>query len=476
MIVVGGGITGLSVAHALESTLEGIDADVTLLEASEHLGGNILTEKRSGFVLDAGPDAWVATKPHATRLARELGLEKELIGTNPDTRKVYIAHAGRLHAMPEGLVLGVPTAVRPMVETELFSWDAKLRMGLDLVIPPRRFGPDDDESIADFVGRRLGEEVSDRLVGPLLSGIFAGDAEALSIRATFPQFVEAEAKYGSLIRAMRAQARERAAAAGGASVKPPSMFVSLAGGMADLPTTLAHKLRFATVETSSPVEVVERLPLGDARGPWLVQTPGADRFADAVALTAPLHVAARLVGAEDPSLGAALSDFHYASTATVFLGYRRRQVAHPLDGVGFIVPRSMQRPILASTWVSSKWSHRAPAQHVLLRVFLGGAHGEHVLDREDDDLLGLAESELDRLMGLSAPRVLGRVFRFPRRSPQPVVGHLGKVARVRRLLADRPGLFVAGNGFEGTGIPDCIKQAEAVAEEIRDLARADQHP
>lgn len=466
--IVGGGVTGLALAHALEKTLAGVPSEVCLLEASPRLGGNVHTFIHNGFVADGGPDSWVATKPHATALAKELGLEDELIGTIPENRRVYIAWGGKLHALPEGLVLGIPTEILPMVGTDLFSWDAKLRMALDLVVPPRTFGPGDDESIAAFVGRRLGDDVADRLVGPLLSGIFAGDAGDLSIRATFPQLVDAEQKHGSLVRAMRVQLRERRSKSGERG-GAPSMFLSLKRGMSDFVTTLAHRLRDAVVVTDAPVTRVEALPEGDPRGRWALTVAHGDaRFADVVVGTTPAYAFADPVRTLDPALADALSALTYVSTATVFLGFKKRDVAHPLDATGFIVPRSMGRPMLASTWVSSKWEHRAPSGHVLVRVFFGGAEGERLLDRDDAELAELARTELGAFVGLSGRPAFTKVFRFDKKSPQPLVGHLGRVSKVKERLAMHPGLHYCGNGFDGSGIPDCVKQAEAIARVIAD--------
>src|SRR4051812_7527761 len=239
VVIVGGGITGLATAHALEKSGERFD--VRLVEAAPQLGGNLVTRSHNGFTIDGGPDSWVASKPHATRLAREVGLGDELIGTRPDTRKVYIVWQKKLHPMPEGLVLGVPTEIRPFLDTDLLGMDAKLRAGLDLVVPRRRWETDEDESIAAFVSRRLGNDVAERIVGPLLGGIFAGDAQSLSVRACVPQLVDAETQHGSLIRAMREQKTARRNAADAEGTVEPSAFLSLKRGVGDLVLNVAHR-------------------------------------------------------------------------------------------------------------------------------------------------------------------------------------------------------------------------------------------
>lgn len=470
VVVVGGGITGLAVAHrvGLAGTHE-----VTLVEGRDRLGGNILTENAGGFTIDAGPDAWVSTKPNATALAKELGIGREIMGTIEANRRVYIATDSGLHALPEGMVLGVPTRVGPMVRTPVFGWDAKLRMGLELVVPKRTYAEGEDESIASFFTRRFGDELTDRLAAPLLGGIFAGDAADLSVRATFPQLVEMEQRYGSLLYAMWARAKERRAQTAG-HVKgetgekpaPPSVFLTLGGGLGGFVSRLEESLQNTTIRTGTSVVAVRGRPGGG----FVVALDSGDALdADDVVLTAPAFALVPVVESLDAVLAERLSSLRYASTATVFLGVERASVQHALDATGFLVPRSLGRPLLAGTWVSSKWAHRAPPGHALLKAFFGGAWGEDVLEHADDELSGLARSELERLMGPIGAPLFARVYRHRRASPQPILGHLGRMAAIHARLENVPGLYLAGNGFDGTGIPDCIKQAEAVAQSL--LAR-----
>jgi len=463
VVIVGGGITGLATAHALEKCAE--RCTVTVIEGNANLGGNLVTVRHNGFIIDGGPDSWVATKPHATRLAKEVGLGDELIGTRPDTRKVYIVSQKRLHAMPEGLVLGIPTEWRPFATTDLFSIDTKLRALLEPFVPKRTFRGDADESIASFISRRVGSDIAERIAGPLLGGIFAGDPESLSVRACVPQLVEAEQKYGSLVRAMQAlRAERKKKAVGGES--EASTFLSLKRGMGDLVTNVAHRLRDAELHTGRAATRLARLERGDARGRWAIETSGGTLFADHVALTVPAHASAKLVSGLDAELAAMLGNVGYVSTATVFLAYRKYDVRHPLDAVGFLVPRSENRPILACTFVSSKWDHRAPSGQALLRVFIGGAGAEHELARDDAGLVRLAREQLHDLLAIERPPVFTRVFRFKKSSPQPTVGHLARMRRVFERVSTWPGLYVGGNGFVGTGIPDAIRQGEEIADKI----------
>lgn len=468
VVIVGGGIAGLAAAHKLSAAAERLD--VRVIEGSERLGGNLHTVRHNGFVIDTGPDSWVAAKPHAAELARAVGLGDELIGTRADTRRVYIVRDRKLFPMPEGLILGVPTEVRPLLESELLGWDAKLRAGLDLVVPARRWEEDDeDESIASFVTRRLGPEIAERIASPLLGGIFAGDPEELSVRACAPQLVQAEREHGSLVRAMRALRERRRAAAGAGG--EPSAFLSLKRGVGDLVVHVARKLRDVEVSTSLPAERVARLPVGDPRGRWVVETKSGPLYAHDVVLTVPTNVVGPLVRDFDPEMARMCAGLEYSSVATIFLAYRRFDVRHPLDAVGFLVPRGEGRPILAGSFVSSKWDHRAPTGQVLIRAFVGGRGREEMVERDDDELVRVARGELRDLIGIDRPPVFTKVFRFWRSSPQPKLGHLPRVRRLLDRAAEHPGLYLGGNGYLGTGIPDAIRQGQDIAARIAPLRR-----
>jgi protoporphyrinogen/coproporphyrinogen III oxidase len=467
IVVVGGGIAGLAAAHAAIARAReaGVAAAVTVLEASARFGGNLQTERQDGFLLDAGPDSWVANKPHASALAKELGLGDALIGTSPGARRYFVVWGGKLQPVPEGLVLGVPTRLGPLAASPLFTWAGKARMALEAAVPARRFEGDEDESIAAFAMRRLGREAADRLVAPLLGGISAGDASDLSVRAAFPQLVAMEREHGSLVAGVRAAARARAAANEGLAATKSggqaeaSAFVSLEGGVGDLVSALVERLRAegVTLRTGAAAARLVREPAS-----WTVETEVGERFAaESVVLAVAGRAAAAMLELRDAELGRCLASFSCASTATVFLGFRKADVAHPLDGSGFVVPRSLGRPVLAGTWVSSKWPKRAPEGHVLLRVFFGGASGTAVLARDDAALVALGRAELRELMGIDAAPVLSRVFRFEDKSPQMRVGHLAMMRDLRaRLQHSAPGVRVAGGGYDGIGIPDCIRQGQ----------------
>lgn len=463
--IVGGGITGLAAAHSAAARAREIGrrVSVTVIERAGRFGGNLLTRRVDDFLLDAGPDSWVASKPQATELARALGLGSSLVGTEDAARRYYVAWGHRMHAVPEGMVLGVPTKWTPLALTPLFSWRGKIRMALERFIPARRFEGDDDESIADFAERRLGREAAERLVAPLLAGISAGDARELSIRAGFPQLVAMEREYGSLVRGMVAVRRRRQASGASAA----SGFVSLKHGVGALVVALQDRLRADGVVLRPNLSVTSVAYGG--RG-WTLELDAEDRMeADGLLLAVPADVASTLLTSLDEPAARALATVRYVSTATVFSAYRAADLTRPFDGAGFVVPRSAGRSVLAATWVSSKWRDRAPHGHALVRTFFGGASDEGELARDDEGMEQLARDELCELMGLNARPEWSRVFRFDRASPQMRVGHLAAMRTVRERLARvDPSLRVAGGGYDGVGIPDCIRQGQEAGRALVD--------
>lgn len=453
LVVVGAGISGLSLAYRYAQARP--NARVLVVESASRAGGNLRTDRSApGYIIDAGPDSWVSQKPQALALCKELGLAEQIMGTKPDTRAVYISHQGRLHSMPEGLVLGIPTAVRPMVTTPLFTWAGKMRMGLELFVPPRISS--EDETVESFLTRRLGPELCERLAGPLLGGIFSGEPSELSMRTCFPMLLEAETKHGSLIRAMRA--RKASAPAGPA----PSAFATLRGGVGTLIEALLEALRALGVEVRT-ASAVERLQPGDGHE-QLRLADGTELRAKQVAFAGPAHVPAALLG---PAWRDSFSMFRYASAATVFLAYDEHALGRPLDGVGFVVPKSEGRAITACTWVSSKWEGRAPDGKALVRLFFGGPGGQQWLQRSDAELEAAARAEFEHYVGAARAPEFARVYRFRKGTPGAPFNHLRRVADVRaRLAAERARVHVLGNGYDGTGIPDCVRQASALAQQL----------
>ena len=453
--IVGGGIAGLATAYYLQQQA----VTYTLIESSPDLGGKISTDVQDGFVIEGGPDSFITQKPAAARLCRELGLEDHLIGTNDDRRKVYVLDGGRLRPLPDGVMLVIPTKFTPFALSPLISLPGKARMGLDLFIPPRRTAS--DESLADFIRRRLGQEALDKIAEPLMAGIHVADPERLSIQSTFPRFVELERRYGSLIKGMLTQkARARRNGSPGRSLP---LFMTLRGGLRELVETLAGRL---DGDLLSGVRVVklERTPdAADAERYRLHLEDGRALLADAVILAIPAYAAADLIEPLPPALATKLRAIRYVSTATVSLGFRRDEFEHPLDGFGFVVSARENSRLMACTWTSTKFSGRTPADHVLVRGFVGGPHHEELVGLSDAELIQLVRQELGQIMGVAARPVAARVYHWPQANPQYDVGHLERVKEIEAMAADLPGLYLTGSAYRGVGIPDCIEQGQATA-------------
>lgn len=479
--VIGGGITGLAAAFYLRKLRP--NARITLFESGSRLGGNIRTERRDQFVVDAGPDSFIRAKAPAMELCRELGLSGELIEPRAGARRVYVARDGRLQPVPDGLVMGVPTRLGPLLRSSFLSLSGKLRMIAEAFIP-RDYGRGSDElgdeSIAAFMTRRFGREAALRFAAPLLAGIYAGDADRLSMEATFPLLSSLEQQHGSVIwglllaqlaRASGASNGRRFARAKAAlhwlKASPgdgqPSPFVSMRGGMGTLIATLAARLGETQLRIGQKVESVQRA--GDG---WSVFACGSRFDVDAVVLAPPAHVAANLLA--PGRLCEELRGIRYASTATVFLGFNERAVARPLSGAGFIVPPGEGR-VLAGTWITSKWEGRAPDGSVLVRAFLGGMRAATDVTQEDDQsLIAQSLSELERLAGKLGTPHFTSVHRHIASNPQPSVGHRARIARIDAEVNALPGLHLAGAAYDGVSIPDCIRQARAAVERIASAA------
>lgn len=457
--MVGAGISGLAAAHrAVELAREReLPLELTVLEARERLGGNIATERRDGFLLEAGPDSFVSEKPWALALCRRLGLEERLVRTDDRFRKTWVWFRGRLHPLPEGFQLLAPTRLLPFAASRLFSWPGKLRMALDLALPRGGGALDRDESLGSFVTRRLGAEALERVAQPLVAGIYTADPHELSLAATMPRFLELERRERSVILALlRAQHRAPQAGTSGARW---SLFVTLLDGMGELVEALAARLPAGAVSLGRRVVALER-----AGGRWrLTVAGGAPVDADAVLLAAESHAAARLLSYVEPAASALLGDIGYASSATVSLAYRRGDIPHALDGFGFVVPRAEKRAILACTFSSVKYPGRAPEGFVLLRCFLGGALDPGIVERDDEALAAACRTDLAAALGVRAEPVLSRVRRWPHSMPQYRVGHLDRVEAVERALAALPGVAVAGGAYRGVGISDCVRSGEDAA-------------
>jgi oxygen-dependent protoporphyrinogen oxidase len=470
VVVIGGGITGLTAAYRLTQAARahGSRLEVILLEASGRLGGTIATHCQDGLLMEQGPDCFLSAKPWGVRLCEELGLSDALIGTTAEYRQSFIVRAGRLVPVPQGFYLMAPGSWRSLLTTPIFSWRGKLRMALDLVVPRRTAS--DDESLAQFVTRRLGREALERMAQPMVGGIYTADPQHLSMRATMPQFVEMEQQHGSLIRAMLQKQRSASSTAAGTSGPRYGLFVSFRHGMQTLVETLAAHLPAGTVRLHTPVRRLQRLAETQR---WLVhldQQPALE--ADAVCVSLPAPQAGQLLGEVDDTLASALRAIPYASSAIVNLVCPRAQVSHPLDGMGFVVPAIERRALLACSFSSVKFAGRAPQDQVLLRAFVGGALQQGQLARSDAEIQQAVVHDLRQLLGLTGEPLAMSVTRHLEAMPQYHVGHLERVAHIASCLAHCPGLVVAGNAYHGVGIPDCIHSAETAAQTLLEYLSA----
>lgn len=468
VVIVGGGIAGLSVAYELARQR----VPFTLLEGRARLGGVILSEEHDGFVIDAGPDALLVQKPEAIRLCEELGLGSRLVSTL-EPRLAFIQRAGRLFPLPAASVLGIPTTWGPFLRTGLFTWTGKLRMGLEMCVPAR--ADDEDESIGEFMRRRFGAEATDYLAEPLLAGIHAGDVDRLSIRALFPRFTHTERAHGSLLRAFRRSARPTTAAL--PSSKPTAVngasegkgspagegaFRSLPGGLSELTRALVATLPAEALQVGCTVAQLSR----EGHRYRVTSESGVTFAGDCVVLATPAFATARFARPFDPRVADACATIRYASAATVALAFPRSAVAHPLQGSGFVVPKVEGAGILAGTWLSSKWPHRAPEGFALMRAFLGGARDPEALALSDAEMVQRSLEALRPLLGITGAPLFTRVYRWELANAQHEVGHLARVQAIERAIAAHPGLFITGSGYRGVGIPDCVADGRATGRQV----------
>jgi protoporphyrinogen/coproporphyrinogen III oxidase len=451
--IIGGGISGLAAAFALEkSRQDGAALEYVLYESSPRLGGVLVTERVDGCLVEAGPDSFLTEKPWAADLCRELGLEDQLIGSNDPDRKTYILVQGKLVEIPDGLMFMVPTKILPTVLSPLFSTRTKLRMAQEWFHPPHR--ADGDESVAAMVERHYGVEMVDRLADPLLSGVYGGEASRLSVRAVLPRFAEMEAKHGSLGRAMLAAHSKLARSANG----PRPLFTSLKDGMQQMVDVLVSRLAPSALRANSPAQSVQPQDRS-----WLVSAGYASDQFDAVIVATPAHVAAGLVQMASAQLASELRGIDYTSSITINLAYDERVRSALPPGFGFLVPRSEGRRMLAATFVHNKFPHRAPPDRALLRCFIGGAENEDVLQVPDEQILRIVREELRQIIGVTGDPLFARVHRWKSAMAQYGVGHLERLQRIDSLLAKIPGLALAGNGYRGIGVPDCIRSGSGAA-------------
>ncbi|MBI5453434.1 MAG: protoporphyrinogen oxidase, partial [Deltaproteobacteria bacterium] len=441
--------------------------EILLIERKDRLGGNIRTERANGFLIEGGPDCFLSEKPWAMELCKRVGLGDELLPTNEQNRKTFVLSRGKLHVLPEGVILMVPTKILPLATSSLISIPGKIRMALELFVPKRK--GQGDESLGDFVRRRLGTEALEKIAEPLVAGVHAGDPETMSVRASFPKFVQLEEDYGSLIKGMLKKmellkSTHKGAAPAGPPKKKVTMFMTLKNGLGALIETLQEKVsssKDTSISTGVNVSGVERK--GDA---YEITIEGGERIsADAVVIAAPAYAAASLAKF-DKDLSDKLLTIPYVSTATVSIAFRKKDVKHPLNGFGFVVPKVEKRKIMAATWTSVKFSHRAPEDSVLIRCFVGGSKDTSLLGASDEEMVKTVRQELKDIMGIDAEPVLSRVFRWMNSMPQYTIGHEDRVAWIDERVAGYPGFYLVGSAYHGIGISDSVRYGEIVAKKV----------
>lgn len=461
LVIVGGGIAGLSAAYYAAKKIP--DAQITLIESSGHWGGKISTDRvafddgADAFIIEGGPDTFLATKPWGVALCNELGLADRLHGTNPHQKNTYVLNKGRLLPLPDGLAMMIPTNVQAILKSGLVSWFSKARMGLDFLIPAKTIS--EDESLGTFVSRRLGREAYENLIEPLMSGIYAGDGDQLSLASTFPYLRDLEVKYGSLARgALQMRKQSNGKAVQGSR----SAFLTPTTGLAEIVEALVDHLQNNNVDLRLNTSATQ---VTNYQLRYLLDMEdGSTLDCDAIILATPAYVSGKLLASFDPALASVLESIDYASTATVSLAYWQSDLPRDLDGYGYVIPRREGRKALACTWTSTKFPHRAPEGYALIRVFVGRAGQD--IPWSEQELLELATEELRLTLGIHAEPLLLRVFMFDKAMPQYNLGHPEKLRQIDAALEKHPGLALAGNGYRGIGIPDCIHSGEVAVEHV----------
>lgn len=464
VVIIGGGVAGLGAAYRIKQASEaGADVEAVLLEKDHVTGGKVKGENPEGYVIDGGPDCFLTQKPAVRRVAAQIGIDGDLLPSDESRKRTWILAGGKLHELPDGVMMMVPTKFWSFATTGLFTWPGKVRMAMDLVIPKKEPG---DETLASFVRRRLGRECLDRLAEPLVGGVHASDPETMSLAATFPRFLEMEQEHGSLIKGfvaarLKMEKMKREAKKSGRERKS-TFFTSFKNGMHELPAALTEACGRDSVHTGVRVTELARSGQG-----WVVKTSDGESIAcDAVIVATEGYVAAELVGPLSEEVGEALGAIPHTSSATVSLAFDASTIGIDTDAFGVLVPLAEGRSIMAATYSSTKWPGRAPEGKVLMRGFVGGPHNQEVLEFSDDELVELVMSEFRAILGVKGDPLLKRVYRWERGMPQYTLGHLERVALVDEWVSQTAGIALAGGAYRGVGIPNCIESGEAAAEKV----------
>lgn len=470
VIIIGAGVAGLGAAYKVRRAADaGHDVTFALYERDNRLGGKIATEivEHDGdrFIVDGGPDCFLTEKPAIHRIAKLLGFYDDELPTDDSRKKTLILSRGRLHEMPDGVMMFAPTKFVPFATTGLFSWPGKIRMGMDLFIPKKKVaeGELNDETLESFVVRRMGRECLDRLAEPLVGGVHASDPAVMSLAATFPRLLEMEQKHGSLMRGFL-DARKKVEAMKKKyppqpGAKPRTFFTSFNNGMMQLVDAMADAAGRDNIQTGVGVQSVTR----DAEGRYHVTlADGSTDSGDALIIATESFAAVPLVEQIDPQIAAALSDIPTSSSATVSIAFDESEIGINTDAFGVLCPLVEERALMAATYSSTKWPGRAPEGKVLFRGFVGGPHNQAIMEKSDEELFDIVLSELRDILGISpkAKPLFKRLFRWHRGMPQYTIGHLGRVDAIEGRSAEIAGLALAGGSYRGVGLPNCIESGE----------------
>lgn len=478
VIIIGGGVAGLGAAYKIQrAASEGHNLDFLLIEKDNRLGGKIQTEivpdpSNGGvFIVDGGPDCFLTEKPACHRIAKLLGIFEDELPTDDSKRRTWILSRGKLHSLPDGVMMFAPTKFLPFVSTGLFSWPGKIRMAMDLFIPPKKVKPGElnDETLESFVVRRMGRECLDRLAEPLVGGVHASDPKQMSLAATFPRLLEMEQTYGSLIKGFLVARRKveemRKKYPPQPGQKPRTFFTSFVKGMQQLTDRMAEASGLEKIRLGVAVISLQKFD----QNKWRVQlSDGSTMEGDAVILATESWSAEPLIRPIDPTIADALASIPCSSSATISFAFNEKEVGFDLNAFGVLCPIVERRALMAATYSSSKWPGRAPPGKVLLRGFVGGPHNQKIINRSDEELVQIVLSEFQDILGLN-PKVkplFTRVFRWPLGMPQYTIGHLGRVTLIEERSTQIPGLAFAGGCYRGVGIPNCIESGERAVSKI----------
>ncbi|MGB7999271.1 MAG: protoporphyrinogen oxidase [Anaerobacillus sp.] len=459
IVIVGGGITGLTAAYYLQKEMRESDLpyEITLLEGNDRLGGKIHTDTTNGFVIERGPDSFLARKESAARLVKEVGMEDQLVPNS--TGQAFVLNNDQLYPIPGGAVMGIPTELTPFISTKLFSLRGKARAAGDLVLP-RRGDDGEDQSLGLFFRRRLGNEVVENLIEPLLSGIYAGDIDKLSLMSTFPQFSEVEKKYRSLILGMKKTTPPSRRSTG----KKKPAFLTVKSGLQSFVKAIEDKVSNVNIRKNVKVDQLTRN--NENQSYILTTTSGETISADAVIVTTPHQQVYHMLREHDEV--APLKEMPSTTVATVAMAFPEEAVKKAMDGTGFVVSRNADYTITACTWTHRKWQHSTPAGKVLLRCYVGRAGKEEIVEKSDEEIVQTVLNDLNQIMEIEGHPEFYRITRWRQSMPQYEVGHRKRIDSVQTGIENKmPGVFLAGASYSGVGLPDCIDQGERAVAAVR---------